>query len=88
MKLSAMNITLKDLRSMVEDKIEEEADESPENVTIRLTLSDSLIEDLKEGKDTVDIELKEDADEMFLLTWEQKENDEEAEGIDILEDGE
>lgn len=72
MKVNGVILTLEDLMDAIHEQAQEETGEDPENMSVRLTLSEDKVEELKEGKEKVDVELADETEEVFLVTWEDR----------------
>lgn len=79
MKIEGMSLTLHDLKEMISSRIEEEMGEVPENMTFRFTLDEDVSEVWRDGIDTLDLEIEDEAEEVFLLTWSSEASDQSEE---------
>jgi predicted transcriptional regulator len=69
MNIEGLSLSVDDLKEMIEDRIQHEYGTCPDNVTLRLTLSDETTKKLEKGQDSLDIEIEDGSEEAMLVTW-------------------
>lgn len=68
--LQGLSISLDDVIDMLKDRAERHSEQDDlDNVSIQMTLPPSVIEECQEGIDSLDVDIEDRAEQMFLVTW-------------------